>query len=462
MNKRVMQLRSGTPGLAWPPLVPPKAAAFYALWRQLEDSQWLTADEIEQRQKHQLMLRLRFAAQRDAAVARLLDQWPWQDRTARLASLMQQLPLLTRRTLQTQPDRCFAEPPVSHGKVTELKTSGSSGEPVAVRAAAQVFQLRAALTLRGHMWHGLNFRSAFAAIRGGIREKRRDKFFDAPRWGGMPALLFETGRSHALDIATPLDEQRVWLKQRRPGILLSLPSNLAALLETMPHAWPELTHVLTISETLSPDLRQRLQSQWNCVVRDKYSSEELGSIAIECEHGNYHCSEHLIVEVLREDGSACDPGEIGRVVVTDTWNFATHMVRYDIRDYAQAGSVCACGRGLPVLSRIMGRVRNLMTLPDGRKFWPMFGMRSYGELAPIHQMQFVQTQPDELLVRYVCARDLTETEQLAVSDRVCSYIQYPLRISFERSLVPLNTGAGYKFEEFKSLVQDTSQKSVFS
>ena len=443
-------------------MVEPRAAAFYASWRQLQDSQWLSASEIEQRQKRQLMQRLRFSAQHMPEVRRLVAQWPWQDSSWFLPSLMRELPLLTRRSLQTRPDVYFMAPPVSHGKVTELKTSGSSGEPVAVQATAQVFQLRAALTLRGHVWHGLNFKSSFAAIRGGIRERRDGPSFDAPQWGGMVSALFQTGESHALDITTPVAEQLAWLKARRPGVLLSLPSNLEVLLEFLPQGWPELLHVLTISETLSPELRQRLQSQWGCQVRDKYSSEELGSIAIECEHGNYHCSEHLIVEVLREDGSVCEPGEIGRVVVTDTWNFATHMVRYDIRDYAQVGSVCACGRGLPVLSRIMGRVRNLMTLPDGRTFWPLFGMRKFGELAPIHQMQFVQTKPDELLIRYVCARDLTEAEQLAVSHRVCSYIQYPLRILFERSLVPLNTGAGYKFEEFKSLVQNTSQKSVFS
>jgi phenylacetate-CoA ligase len=196
-------------------------------------------------------------------------------------------------------------------------------------------------------------------------------------------------------------------------------------------------------------------------VYDKYSSEELGSIAIECEHGNYHGSEHLIVEVLREDGTACMPGEVGRVVVTDTWNFATHMVRYDIRDYAVAGSTCVCGRGLPVLSRIMGRVRHLMVLPDGRRFWPLFGMRQFGEIAPIHQMQFVQTAVDALCIRYLCGRALSDAEMLAVAQRVNAHVGYPMRISFERSLTPLNAGAGYKFEEFKSLVDVPQSGSIF-
>jgi phenylacetate-CoA ligase len=457
-----MQLRSCVPGLGWPAILPPRSTGFYAVWRQLNDSQWLGRAEIEQLQREQLFRRLSFAAQHQPDWPHLIRRLPWQATDVPLAQLMSELPILTRRDLQTSAGTWRASAPVSHGKVSELKTSGSSGEPVSVRVTAQVFMLRAALTLRGHEWHGLNFKAPFAAIRGGIREKNGMASMDAPQWGGMVSSLVATGNSHALDITTPVDEQVGWLRARRPAILLSLPSNLEALLDLIPEKWPALSHVLTISETLTPSLRQRLQSQWQCRVYDKYSSEELGSIAIECAHGNYHTSEHLIVEVLREDGTACQPGEVGRVVITDTWNFATHMVRYDIRDYAIAGSTCACGRGLPVLSRIMGRVRHLMVLPDGRRFWPLFGMRQYGEIAPIHQMQFVQTAVDALLIRYVCDRALDDSEMQAVVLRVNSQVGHAMNISFERSLVPLNAGAGYKFEEFKSLVDIPQSGSIFT
>lgn len=456
-----MQLRSGVQGLGWPAVLSPQAATYYAIWQQLTESQWLPAQELEKFQRAQLFRRLSFAAQHRTDLQGVVRRLPWRDQDVSLFGLLNELPVLTRRDLQTNHDDWHAPAPDSHGKVSVLKTSGSSGEPVSVRVTAQLFQLRAALTLRGHVWHGLNFRSAFAAIRGGIRNKKGEASRDAPIWGGVVATLMATGASHALDITTPVDQQVAWLLARRPSILLSLPSNLQALLELIPQKWPELSHVLTISETLTPTLRQRLETQWQCKVFDKYSSEELGSIAIECEHGNYHCSEHLIVEILREDGSMCQPGEVGRVLVTDTWNFAMHMIRYDIRDYAVAGSVCACGRGLPVLSRIMGRVRNLMTLPDGRRFWPLFGMREFGELAPIHQMQFIQTTVDTLLIRYVCNRVLSDGEIQAVTDRVCAQVGYPFKLSFERSLSPLNAGAGYKFEEFKSLVDVPESGSIF-
>ena len=53
-------------------------------------------------------------------------------------------------------------------------------------------------------------------------------------------------------------------------------------------------------------------------IEDGYSSEELGTIAIECPvSGMYHLmAESLHVEVLRPDGTPCTAGESGEVVVS--------------------------------------------------------------------------------------------------------------------------------------------------
>ena len=118
---------------------------------------------------------------------------------------------------------------------------------------------------------------------------------------------------------------------------------------------------------------------------DTYSSQEVGVIAIECPQGDgYHAmSEGLVVEVLRDDGEPCAAGETGHVVVTDLTNFATPLIRYDLADLAEAAGPCACGRGLPRIRRILGRERNLLRLPDGRRFWPLVGAFEYRAGAPV-------------------------------------------------------------------------------
>ena len=130
----------------------------------------------------------------------------------------------------------------------------------------------------------------------------------------------------------------------------------------------------------------------------------------------YHVqSEHLIVEVVDEAGRPCLPGTVGRVIVTDLHNFATPLIRYEIGDVAEPGPPCPCGRQLPVLSRVLGRARNMLRLPGGHQRWPSLPSGDVlGRMAPVRQFQLAQTGPAELVLRLVVARLLTADEEATV------------------------------------------------
>ena len=81
-------------------------------------------------------------------------------------------------------------------------------------------------------------------------------------------------------------------------------------------------------------------------------------------------SECAFIEVLRPDNTPCEPGEVGKVVASSLSNFATPMLRYENGDMAEVGESCPCGRGLHVLKRIIGRVRNMAVLPNGERLMP--------------------------------------------------------------------------------------------
>jgi phenylacetate-CoA ligase len=84
------------------------------------------------------------------------------------------------------------------------------------------------------------------------------------------------------------------------------------------------------------------------------------------------------------------PGEIGAVVVTPLHNFAMPLLRYAIGDYAEVGSACACGRGLPALARILGRARDLLMLPSGEQRFSLQASRVLRDVPGIRQFQIVQ------------------------------------------------------------------------
>lgn len=80
--------------------------------------------------------------------------------------------------------------------------------------------------------------------------------------------------------------------------------------------------------------------------RSYYAATELGGarIAIECQHGNLHCwPDHTLVEILDRNNNHCQPGEIGRVVVTNIINSLMPLIRYEIGDLASwSPQECPC------------------------------------------------------------------------------------------------------------------------
>ena len=116
---------------------------------------------------------------------------------------------------------------------------------------------------------------------------------------------------------------------------------------------------------LPPAERRVVEEVFGDIVFDRYGCEEVGLIASECEqHDGMHvAAEGMYVEIL--DGTE----EVaGRVVVTDLLNRATPILRYEIGDLAltKAG-LCACGRGLPRIGRVIGRTSDFLYTPEGKQ-----------------------------------------------------------------------------------------------
>jgi len=212
--------------------------------------------------------------------------------------------------------------------------------------------------------------------------------------------------------------------------------------------------VRTIGETFSASLKARCENDFALKTVDVYSAQEVGAIALQCPvSGLYHVqAESLIVEVLNDEGTPCKEGEVGRVVVTDLHNFATPIIRYEIRDYAEAGGACPCGRGLPTLKRILGRRRNMVTLPDGSRHWPSVGFHAFRGIAPIRQYQAVQHSLDTVEMNLVVDAPLTGEQEKLLRRVIQDALGYPFNVRFSYSDAELPKTLGGKFEEFISMI----------
>ncbi len=427
-----------------------------ALHYQLEQSQWWPGETLETMQLRQAEHLIAHAARTVPYYSNKLEILRGLRAGELTPAIWRRIPLLRRTDIQDVGTALNSRnPPKGHGKPHEVSSSGSTGRPITVMNTPISGLFFQALNLRLHFWHNRDTTAKTAAIRvlrGGQVEIAR-KNSSVPWVRG-----FKSGPMTFLDLRTPIAKQLEWLKEQKAEYLLTYPSNLMGLLKASEETGflpPNLHHVATMGEMLGPEIRDACQRIWNAPLIDAYSSQEVGMIALQCpDHTHYHVqSESLLVEVLDDNDRPCAAGQSGRVVITDLHNFATPLIRYVIGDYAEVGEACSCGRGLPVIKRILGRTRNLVTLPTGEKFSQSFSLFKLGRLPSIRQAQLIQKTVDEIEARLVVTQPLSAAEEDELRGIIADGLGHPFRVRLEYvDEIPRTPGG--KFEEFMSEVED--------
>ena len=441
-------IRSACPGIAWPAAPGADGAQALALQFQLELSQWYRPEQLQELQFRQLDALLRHA---HATVPYYRERWSgiYDPGVPLTLERFSRLPVLTRRALQNEFEALkSASPPPEHGAPVETRSSGSTGMPVRVLKTPLSDLVWQGIMLREQLWHGRDLAGTLAVIRRTVEQQ------ESRGWGGSIDAVASTGRAVLLSIATEAAAQLSWLEQHQPDYLLTYPSNVAELARLALERGTRLTRlreVLTIGEVVAPEHRALCRQAWNVPIVDAYSAEEAGYMALQCpgsEH--YHVqAESALVEILDTRGKPCAPGQAGLVVVTPLHAFAMPLVRYVVGDYAEPGPPCSCGRGLPVLNRVMGRTRNTLVLENGERYWPFFGTHRFTDLAPIVQHQFVQKTHGVIEARLMTARPLTPEEEQRFTAHVQARLPAPfeIRIAYVREIP---RGAGGKYEDLVS------------
>jgi phenylacetate-CoA ligase len=144
-------------------------------------------------------------------------------------------------------------------------------------------------------------------------------------------------------------------------------------------------------------------------------------------------AEHLMLELLDDDGRPVRAGELGRVVVTTLENYLAPLIRYDLNDYALAveGS-CSCGRTLPIIGKIVGRSINLFRLKNGELFLPWRLYDHLEGLTEVRQLQLVQRAIDHFIVRFVRDAPLTPEVEASIKKNIADSLGGGVTVSLEK------------------------------
>jgi phenylacetate-CoA ligase len=205
--------------------------------------------------------------------------------------------------------------------------------------------------------------------------------------------------------------------------------------------------LISSAQSLPPASRALIEKAFGCPVYDKYGSREFSGIAYETDARNGHAvvAEGYIVEIL-VDGRPALPGEVGEVVITDLNNYCMPFIRYRIGDLAQAvdNSVpSACGRGLPRIGEIQGRVQSIIQGTDGHFVPGSFFFHALKDFDyAISRFQVVQEEVGAIKFRVVKAARYSDETLEEIKALIRQYLGEGLRIDviFEEAIALIHTG----------------------
>lgn len=429
----------------------------------LADSQWLDPGEMEEYQLEHLKALVGFASRAVPFWQSRITPGLLDDATS-LSEALSRLPILGRDQVHDEGQALRARAlPKGQEPAGTASTSGSTGMTVRVATTKLDVRWQKILNLRWYLWGGVDLRQSVAAVQRLPRGMAQyPDGLKHPRWAAPSEIPFPTGPAFQLNIHASLEQQWEWLQRVKPAYLDAMPSLVRGYAKlAADNSEPMFKKILTTGEVVDASLRALVAKRLGSTIHDKYATQEAGCMAIQCpECASYHVqSEAVIVEVLDDNNRPCRPGEIGRVVVTPFFNFATPLIRYDLGDFAEVGGKCSCGRSLPTLSRIMGRRRNILIAPDGKHYWPTLDSFDFFVIAQSREHQFRQVGSTELEIWLIVDSPRTPEQEDQMRRIVAAALPCPFDIRF-RYVSQFERGPGGKHEEFVSFVSDPPRNAT--
>ena len=127
--------------------------------------------------------------------------------------------------------------------------------------------------------------------------------------------------------------------------------------------------VWTTSAPLGEVQRNLIVTAFRAPILDQYGSCEVDSIAQSCPicKGLHVNSEFVHVEYVDSHKRVVDVGSFGSALLTNLMDTVFPIIRYENGDRGRyLDGCCSCGRNLPLIDSVKGRVSESFTLPSGR------------------------------------------------------------------------------------------------
>jgi phenylacetate-CoA ligase len=416
-------------------------------YETLNATQWLSPSQMRELQDEKLRRLVRHAYRSVPYYRARMQAASLRPEDIRGQDDLHKLPFLTKTDVRQHLHFDIMQEGVRAADILKISTSGSTGEPFVCFADRSQLEFRWAATLRSQEWTGYRFgdptvrlwHQTIGMSKSQAFKEHLDAFFANRHFIPVFAMTAEGLENIVKEIC---EKEPVLVDGYAEAF-----NFLAGYLESRGSMSFRPKALMSSAQSLPPPSRALIEKAFGCRVFDKYGSREFSGIAYETDAHNGHAvvAEGYIVEIL-VDGRPAKLGEVGEVVITDLNNYCMPFIRYRIGDLAEAvdNSIpSTCGRGLPRIGEIQGRVQSIIQGTDGHFVPGTFFAHALKEFDyAISRFQVVQEEVGAIKLRVVKAQRYSDATLDEIQALIRRYLGEGLRIDvvFEESIEMVRTG----------------------
>lgn len=367
----------------------------------LNKSQWWKPEELQQYQKKKLKHLLEHAYTNVPYYHKIFKESHIKPEDIKELKDLQKLPYLTKDYVITNFDQLIPRN-INTTKVIPSFTGGTTGKRMKFFVDDEWESWNMAAAYREWGWAGYHIGDKMVYLWGSlddvkIQNQIRLKLFN---------MIQRIQILNAYDMNQTTFPQYIKTLQRfKPKIINAYASAAHIMAKYLTEHEIQSIHpnaVLTSCETLFDFQKKSIEEAFHCPVFDYYSARDTSLHAAECDqHIGYHTAiENAIVEFTKNDVPVSN-GEIGEITITDLSNFSMPFIRYKIGDMGiPSDETCPCGRTLPLIKKVIGRVSDMIVTKDGKYIPGLFFIHIFDTDA-IRKYQLIQKNKERFILKIV-------------------------------------------------------------
>lgn len=406
----------------------------FPVLKKIGKSQWFSTEDLRKSQWEELHRLITFAYQETSFYKNRFDALGIKPADIRTFDDFRQIPLLSKKDVQENGELLC--PSGKKIKFTQSKTSGSTGTPISIRVSQISWAYHHANIIRAMMWHGLDYFSR--EIRMGSQSSKIKK--------RLRSRLVNTVCNRIFIPANNLNDEQIEryigrIIQFKPEFIYGYPTALvrfAKFIEEKIYPYDQwkinIKFAVSHGEELEPFQRELIQRVLRCKVINLYGAGEVGIIAYECSEGNMHVPiESIYLETIEPEENY--GGKYQEIIVTDLHNYAMPIIRYRIGDLGLVTDLkCQCGRNLPVLHSLKGKIRDFIDTADGRKVHTVIFNDIFKDFfskgGVVHEWQVIEKSPLNFSINIVTRDSFNDFHLSYLKELFQKYLGKEIKLQF--------------------------------